>query len=210
MNKAVIFDLDGVLVSTDDYHYLAWKKMADKEGIPFTEEINHRLRGVSRMASLDIILEKADKPYSPSEKESLATYKNDIYKESLNNLNPQHLLSNALNIIDYLKSKDIKIAIGSSSKNTKKILKQLEITELFDAIADGTDITKSKPDPQVFLIAAKRLNIEPENCFVIEDAIAGIEAAKAAGMIAVAINDATKSEKADYKINDLIELKNII
>jgi beta-phosphoglucomutase len=210
MIKAVIFDLDGVLVSTDEYHYLAWKLMADKEKIVFSREINNRLRGVSRMASLEIILENAKRKYSEKEKQDLAELKNNLYRDYLNELRPDDLLSNALEIINYLKSKNIKVAIGSSSKNTPKILNQLKITQLFDAISDGNNITKSKPDPEVFLKACESLNLTPKECLVVEDAVAGIEAAKACGMKSVAINDAKNSNLADYKINDLIELKKIV
>lgn len=210
MIKAVIFDLDGVLVSTDEYHYLAWKLMADKEKIEFSREINNRLRGVSRMASLEIILENAKRKYSEKEKKELAELKNNLYRDYLNELRPDDLLSNAVEIIKYLKSKDIKVAIGSSSKNTPKILNQLKITQLFDAISDGNNITKSKPDPEVFLKACESLNLTPKECLVVEDATAGIEAANACGMKSVAINDAKNSNLADYKINDLIELKKIV
>jgi len=210
MIKAVIFDLDGVIVSTDEFHYLAWKQLADKEGIIFNKRVNNRLRGISRLDSLEIILEQGKRDYSKEEKQVLLEYKNNIYLDFLDNLGPKDLLSNVLEIIDYLKDKGIKIAIGSSSKNTKKILEQLNITNLFDAIADGNDITKSKPNPEVFLIASEKLGILPDECAVIEDAISGIEAAKAAGMIAIAINDATKSTKANFKINDLIEVKAIL
>jgi beta-phosphoglucomutase len=210
MIKGVIFDLDGVIVSTDEFHYLAWKTVAEKEKIIFNREINNRLRGVSRMESLAIILENAERIYSETEKENLAKAKNDIYLGFLDDLSPKNILKNGVQIIDYLKNKGIKVAIGSSSKNTKKILKQLQITEMFDAIADGNDIKKSKPDPEVFLVACNRLGLSPEECLVVEDAFAGIEAAKNAGMIAVAINDATKSNLADFKINDLLEIKNII
>jgi len=208
--KGVIFDLDGVIVSTDEYHYLAWKKLAEKEGIVFNKEINNRLRGVSRMESLEIILEKANKIYSEQEKQEMAEIKNNIYLDFLDELNPKSILSNAVEIIDYLKDEGIKVAIGSSSRNTKKILKQLGITDLFDAVADGNDITRSKPNPEVFFVASDRLGLLPDECAVIEDAISGIEAAKAAGMTAIAINDAVKSEIADYRINDLIEIKNLI
>ena len=210
MIKGVIFDLDGVIVSTDEYHYLAWKQLAEKEGIVFNKEINNRLRGVSRMESLEIILEKANKTYSNQEKQEMAEVKNNIYLDFLDELNPKSILSNAVEIIDYLKDEGIKVAIGSSSRNTKKILKQLGITDLFDAIADGNDITKSKPNPEVFFVACERLGLLPDECAVIEDAISGIEAAKAAGMTAIAINDAVKSEIADYRMKDLIEIKNLI
>lgn len=210
MIKAVIFDLDGVIVSTDEYHYLAWKKLADREGIFFSKEINHRLRGVSRMASLDIILENSKKHYTDEQKQEMTGFKNNIYLRYLDQLTPDSMLPNALDIIYYLKDKGIKVAIGSSSRNTKKILEQLQIKDLFNAIADGTDITRSKPNPEVFLVACERLGILCDECAVVEDAVSGIEAAKAACMTAIAINDATKSDLADYKINDLKEIEKIV
>ena len=197
MKKAVIFDLDGVIVSTDGYHYKAWKAMADKEGIYFDEIINNRLRGVSRMASLEIILEKATKTYTEDEKVALATLKNDIYRESLSELTPDDILPGVMNTLEGLKAKGVKIAIGSSSKNTPVILKQIGLYDYFDAVADGNQITHSKPDPEVFLLAAKLVGQDPADCAVVEDAYAGIDAAKAGGMKAVAVGDASKYEKAD-------------
>ncbi len=210
MIKAVIFDLDGVIVSTDEFHYLAWKQLADKEGIAFDKVINNQLRGVSRSESLEIILKRAIKAYSEDEKKTIQELKNKIYLDFLENLSPKDLLPNSLEIIEYLKDKGIKVAIGSSSRNTKKILEQLNIINIFDAIADGNDITKSKPNPEVFLVASQKLGILPDECAVVEDAMSGIEAANAAGMLAIAINDATKSKYADYKIYNLEDIKKII
>jgi len=197
MKEAVIFDLDGVIVSTDAYHYKAWKAMADSEGIYFDEEINNRLRGVSRMESLEIILERAEKEYTDEEKEIMATAKNDIYKESLSQLTPEDILPGVMETLTELRSMGIKLAIGSSSKNTPIILKQIGLSDYFDAIVDGNGIKNSKPDPEVFLLAAKLLNVEPEKCTVIEDAFAGIDAAKAGNMLAVGVGDASRYEKAD-------------
>ena len=210
MIKADIFDLDGVIVITDHLHYLAWKKMADDEHIYFDEQINHRLRGVSRMASLDIILERSHHIYTDVEKEELAVKKNEIYVHLLTKLDKSSILPHVLDVLKQLKEKGIKIAIGSSSKNTPIILKQIGLTDVFDAIADGNDIKHSKPDPEVFLIAAKKLGVQPEACIVIEDAISGIEAAKRAHMITFAVSDAKKSPLADFRSDDLRELINII
>ncbi len=207
--KGFIFDLDGVIVSTDEFHYLAWKHIAIQEQIPFDREINNRLRGVSRMASLDILLEKANKSYSNSEKEILAQKKNELYKQSLQSLKAEDMLPGAMDILTFLRSKNVKLAIGSSSKNTSRILHQIGLDTYFDAVADGTDISNSKPDPEVFLLAAKRLNLRPSECAVIEDATVGIEAAKAGGMVAIAIHDATNSTFADYQISDLSEIKTL-
>ncbi|PFO06325.1 beta-phosphoglucomutase [Bacillus sp. AFS076308] len=205
--SAVIFDLDGVIVSTDEYHYEAWKQISDQEQIYFDREINERLRGVSRMESLDIILSHSDKTYSETEKHLLAQRKNDIYCELLNNLSPNDILPGVINLLLGLKARDIKIAIGSSSKNTPFILNQIGLTTNFDAIADGNSIKNSKPDPEVFLLAAKMLGVEPEECAVIEDAQAGIDAAKAAGMKAVGIGSAAKCLNADLKLTDLTNIE---
>ena len=182
MKKAVIFDLDGVIVSTDGFHYRAWKAMADNEGIYFDETINNRLRGVSRMESLEIILERATKTYTPEEKEAMATAKNDIYRESLVQLTPEDILPGVMDMLTTLRGMGVKLAIGSSSKNTPVILKQIGLGDYFDAVADGNQIKNSKPDPEVFLLAAKLLGIDPADCVVVEDAYAGIDAAKAGGM----------------------------
>jgi beta-phosphoglucomutase len=208
--SAVIFDLDGVIVSTDELHYKAWKQMADKEGIPFNETINHRLRGVSRRESLEIILERSSRSYTEDEKVALMTFKNDLYKASLSSLDNESILPNVMTVLDELQRRHIPIAIGSSSRNAVPILTNLGLLERFDAVADGTDIKQSKPDPEVFLVAAKKLNIAPSECIVVEDAISGIEAAKRANMIAVAVGDATASELADYRLNDILELLSIV
>ena len=200
MIKAVIFDLDGVIVSTDDCHYRAWKKMADEEGIYFDREINNRLRGVSRMTSLDIVLERADKEYSESEKLALAERKNNYYKELICELTPNDILPGAMETLEKLKENGIKIAIGSSSKNTPIILKQIGLDNFFDAVSDGTNITHSKPDPEVFLKAAEMLKIAPEDCMIVEDADAGIEAGKRAGMKTLSVQGA---KGADFEFKDL-------
>ena len=197
MKKAVIFDLDGVIVSTDGFHYRAWKAMADNEGIYFDETINNRLRGVSRMESLEIILERATKTYTAEEKEAMATAKNDIYRESLVQLTPDDILPGVMDMLTTLRGMGVKLAIGSSSKNTPVILKQIGLGDYFDAVADGNQIKNSKRDPEVFLLAAKLLGIDPAECVVVEDAYAGIDAAKAGGMKAVGVGDASKYEKAD-------------
>ena len=206
MNKpilGVIFDLDGVIVSTDNCHYLAWKKMADEEGIPFDRTINERLRGVSRMESLSIILEKAEKNYSDSEKEAMATRKNGYYVELIGSLTPNDMLPGAMDTLKMLKEKGIRIAIGSSSRNTPIILKQIQLTETFDAVADGNAISRSKPDPEVFLLAAKLLNFSPENCLVVEDADAGVEAALAGGMRVLGVGGASQNPKATFAAESL-------
>jgi len=204
--SAVIFDLDGVIVSTDEYHYKAWKSISDQEKIYFDREINERLRGVSRMESLAIILSHSSKSYSEKEKQLLAQRKNDIYCELLNKLSPNDILPGVINLLVSLKARDIKVAIGSSSKNTPFILKQIGLTSNFDAVADGNSIKNSKPDPEVFLLAAEILGVPPEECAVIEDAQAGIDAAKAAEMKAVGIGSAANCLNADMKLSDLTNL----
>ena len=195
--KAFIFDLDGVIVFTDKFHYLAWKKMADEMGIYFDETINNRLRGVSRAESLEIILEK---------KAELMEGKNNTYKELLGGMTPDDVTDEVRNTLAELHNRGYKLALGSSSKNAKFILEKVELLGAFDAISDGTNITKSKPDPEVFLKAAEFLGEKPEECYVVEDAYAGIDAAKSAGMQAVGIGDAVGYGATDKKIKSFGEL----
>jgi beta-phosphoglucomutase len=201
--RAVIFDLDGVIVSTDAMHYRAWKSIADDEGIYFDERINNRLRGVSRMESLEIILERAARSYSEAEKQALADTKNARYVELLKGLTPDNVPRDVLRGFAVLRARGIKIAVGSSSRNTPVILRQIGLEDAFDAIADGNDTERTKPAPDVFLVAAERLGVEPAECLVVEDAEAGIRAAKAAGMVAAAIGDATRSAEADYRLTGI-------
>ena len=196
--RAVIFDLDGVLVTTDNAHYLAWKRMADEEGIYFDRTINERLRGVSRMESLAIILERADKTYTEAKKIEMATRKNEYYKELICSLTSQAILPGALAFIDLCRTYKLKIAIGSSSKNTKAILAQVGLANAFDAIADGNDIKQSKPAPDVFLTAAEKLGIPAQDCIVVEDADAGVQAASAAGMRTLAVGYAAANPAATW------------
>ncbi len=204
--QAVIFDLDGVICFTDHYHYLAWKEMADSIGVYFDETMNHRLRGVSRMASLDIILERSEKTYTMEEKEVLATRKNDIYKELLKKMSPADLSEEVKNTLDFLRKLGLKLAIGSSSKNTPFILKQIGLDGYFDAISDGNNITHSKPDPEVFVKAAEMLDISPKYCLVVEDAVAGAKAGHAGGMKVACVGDASKEKAGDYNLDSFAEL----
>ena len=203
MIKGMIFDLDGVIVSTDDCHYLAWKRMADEEGIYFDRQINERLRGVSRMASLEIILERATKTYAEAEKIAMATRKNDYYVELIGKLTPADILPGTMAVLNALKAKGVKVAIGSSSRNTPIILKQIGLENAFDAIADGNQITHSKPDPEVFLLAAKLLGLSPTECLVVEDADAGVDAALAGGMKALGVGSAAQYPRATYHAQSL-------
>ncbi|MEY8267965.1 beta-phosphoglucomutase [Lachnospiraceae bacterium 64-25] len=208
--KGIIFDLDGVIISTDKLHYKAWKKIADKLNIAFDEKINNRLRGVSRMDSLEIILEGYQgSALNKEEKEALADEKNACYVELLGTLHPDQMDPDVTDTLQYLREKGLKLAIGSSSKNTKYILHQLEIENLFDAVSDGTNITKSKPDPEVFIKAASFLELPEEECIVVEDAVAGIDAARSGHMRSVGIGDAYFYNQADYHIKTFSELKNL-
>ena len=204
--EAVIFDLDGVIVSTDDCHFRAWKRMADGEGIPFDRQINERLRGVSRMESLDIVLERAARTYTGEEKAALAARKNEYYRQLLADLTPRDVLPGAKQILLSLRLRGVRIAIGSSSRNAPLILEKIGLAGLFDAVADGNGISRSKPDPEVFLLAARLLNMEPERCVVVEDAFAGILAAKAAGMKAVGVGYAQACDLADDTAASLDEM----
>ncbi len=208
--EAVIFDLDGVICFTDEYHYQAWKAMADGIGVYFDREINNRLRGVSRMASLEIILERCDEKLSDERKEELAAQKNELYKKLLVQMSPADLSDEVRNGLNELRARGYKLAIGSSSKNTPFILKQIGLDGFFDAVSDGNNITKSKPDPEVFLKAAEMLGIAPEKCLVVEDAIAGADAAHAGGMKAACLGDAAKAGAGDYNMTTFGDLLNIL
>ena len=210
MKKGMIFDLDGVIVSTDHYHYLAWKAIADQEGIEFNEEINNRLRGVSRMASLEIILEKASRPYLKEEKEALCEQKNAIYRDFLKQLQPSDCSEDVRSTLKALRDAGIQLSIGSASKNTRFILERINLLDAFDQIVDGTMISHSKPNPEVFLLAAEKLGLAPNECGVVEDAYAGIEAAKAGGFEAYGIGDASHSPLTDHPLHALSDLLPLI
>lgn len=209
--KAVIFDLDGVICFTDKFHYQAWKTLADRLGIYFDEKINDRLRGVSRMASLEIVLEQSDVKYASWEKEAMAEEKNNIYRELLKTMDSPDLTDEVRDTLQTLRERGYKLAIGSSSKNTKFILERIGLANFFDAVADGTDITNSKPDPEVFLKAAQKLGLAPHDCAVVEDAKAGIQAAKKGGMLALALfGDAKDCGLEDYDLKSFSDLLNIL
>lgn len=209
--KGLIFDLDGVICFTDEYHYLAWKEMADGMGVYFDREINNRLRGVSRMASLEIILERYSGPQlSEAEKEALATKKNGIYRELLGRMSPADLSDEVKNTLDALRAKGFKLAIGSSSKNAPFILERIGLGDYFDAISDGNNISRSKPDPEVFLKAAEFLSLEPADCLVIEDAVAGAEAGHAGGFTVACVGDAAAEKAGDYNMASFAELLEVV
>ena len=208
--EGVIFDLDGVICFTDHYHYLAWKALADAIGVPFDETKNDRLRGVSRMASLEIVLEEYQGPaLSDAEKEKMAAQKNDLYREYLQSMSPADLPAEVKTTLDALRAKGIKLAIGSSSKNTPLILNRIGLGNYFDAVSDGNNITRSKPDPEVFEMAAEMLHLPAEKCLVVEDAEAGIQAAHAGGFDSAAIGPAARCSLATYPMASFAELVGI-
>lgn len=204
--KAVIFDLDGVIVSTDEFHFRAWKTLADHQEIPFDREDNERLRGVSRMESLEIILEKSPATFSNSEKEKMAEVKNAVYQETLKRLSPTDILPGVMETLEGLMSRGIKVAIGSSSKNAAAILGAIGLADVFDTVVDGTHISRSKPDPEVFTLASKRLGIPPDHCLVVEDADSGVAAALAAGMRVLAVGPARVHPDATLRAEDLASI----
>jgi beta-phosphoglucomutase len=204
--KACIFDLDGVIVDTAKYHFLAWKRLTDQLGISFTHEDNERLKGVSRMASLDIILELGGRSFSEKQKIEYATLKNDWYVEFITTMTPEEILPGTVKFITELRKAKIKTAIGSASKNTPMILERTGIKNLFDAVADGNNVKNAKPDPEVFQTAAKLLSVKDEDCVVFEDAVAGIQAALNAGMKSIGIGSEKILWKAHMVITGLSEM----
>ena len=203
---AVIFDLDGVICYTDEYHYLAWKAMADELGVYFDRTINNRLRGVSRMASLEIVLDGSDKHYTDAEQAGFAEEKNTIYRELLGRMSPCDLSDEVRDTLVALRGKGLKLAIGSSSRNTPYILERIGLSSFFDAVSDGNNITHSKPDPEVFLKAAEMLGFDPSACLVVEDAHAGVEAAVNGGFDAAAIGDARDDARAKWHLDTFSDL----
>ena len=204
--KGIIFDLDGVICSTDEYHYLAWKALADRLHIPFDRERNNLLRGVSRMASLEIILGDETSRYSETEKIALTEEKNSWYKELLSRMSHSDLSQEVIDTLVALRDHSIKLAIGSSSKNTPVILERIGLESFFDAVADGNCIKHSKPHPEVFLKAAELLDLQPNDCLVIEDANAGVQAAISGGFDCAAIGDAKDNPKATIHLNRFSDL----
>ena len=209
--KAIIFDLDGVICFTDEYHYRAWKALADRLNAPFDRTINNRLRGVSRMASLEIVLETYTGPeLSEEEKAALATEKNEMYRESLKEMSPADLSDEVRETLNALRAKGLKLAIGSSSKNAPFILKQIGLEGFFDAVSDGNNISRSKPDPEVFLKAAEYLGMDPADCLVVEDAVSGAEAGHAGGMKVACLGDAARQGAGDWNLNSFRELLTVV
>ncbi len=203
---AFIFDLDGVLVDTARYHFLAWQRLAQELGIPFTEKDNERLKGVSRMQSLQIILDLGNRQLSQAEKETLAARKNAWYVDYISRLTPRDVLPGVVNFLTSACAKGIRLAVGSASKNANTILERLAIKNYFAAIITGLETTRAKPDPEVFELAAARLQVATGRCVVFEDAAAGIEAAHRAGMFAVGIGRAENLSQADLLADGLHDL----
>jgi len=201
--KAFIFDLDGVITDTAHYHFLAWKRLADRLGISFNEQDNERLKGVSRMRSLEIILEQSTKTYSLAELDAMAEHKNDDYKELIADITPRDILPGVAKIFAWLKANGYKIGLASASKNAAFVVERLGMTRDFDYIADAAKIPNSKPAPDVFLDVAKAFNLPPAVCVGVEDAAAGVEAIKAAGMFAVGIGDPAILHEADIVFPDM-------
>ena len=204
--EGAIFDLDGVIVDTAKYHYLAWKRLAGELGFHFSEDHNERLKGVSRMRSLDILLETGCIKMEDDQKKKAASRKNAWYVEYLCALDETALLPGAKEYLSHLRSIGVKIALGSASKNASLILERLKIIDLFDAVIDGNSVTKAKPDPEIFLQGAAAICIEPEKCIVFEDAAAGIEAAKAGGMKVIAVGNLEQLPGADLYIASLSDM----
>lgn len=204
-HTCAIFDLDGVLVDTAKYHYLAWKELADRLGFSFTLQDNERLKGVSRMASLDTLLEvgQMTERFTQAEKESLAEEKNNRYVAFISKLDESELLEGSLVLLEALKAKGVKIALGSASKNASMILANVGITSFFDVIVDGNAVSKAKPDPEVFTLGADQLNVSYEQCVVFEDSQAGLEAAKAVGMLALGVGQEQDLPQADVVFSTL-------
>ena len=198
MRYGFLFDLDGVLVDTARYHYLAWKRLADELGIPFDEKSNERLKGVSRMASLEIILELGNRTMTSEEKEACCTRKNSWYVDYISRLTTQDMLPGAREFLLQARAEGIGIALGSASKNSPLILDRLGIAGLFDAVVDGTRVHRAKPDPEVFLTGAADLGLAPDRCIVFEDAAAGIQAAHRGNMYAVGIGNEEILSEADH------------
>ncbi|WP_138434933.1 beta-phosphoglucomutase [Winogradskyella algicola] len=204
--KGFIFDLDGVIVDTAKYHFLAWKKLANDLGIDFTEEENEQLKGVSRVKSLEKILAWGNKTLSEKEFNAQMAKKNDDYLSYIAKMDESEILPDVPKVLNFLSENKQPISLGSASKNARTILERVNLKEQFDAIVDGNDVTKAKPDPEVFLIAAKLLNVVPENCVVFEDSVAGVEAANVANMISIGIGSKDVLGHANYVFKDFTEI----
>lgn len=204
--KAFIFDLDGVIVDTAKYHFLAWRELANQLGFDFTEEQNEQLKGVSRVRSLEILLGIGKMELEDDVKVKLLHEKNEQYLQYIAKMDHTEILPGIDDLLNYLKLQGISFSLGSASKNARLILETLNLIDMFDAVVDGNDVSTAKPDPEVFLIAAKKLGVQPEDCVVIEDAQAGVEAANKAGMTSIGIGDSKVLAEADFNLNSTDEL----
>ncbi len=204
--KACIFDLDGVIVDTAKYHYLAWKRLAGELGVVLTERVNEQLKGISRIESLNVILALGNLSMSDPEKEKLAERKNEWFVEYINQMKKDEVFPGVLNLIDQLRSNGIRVALASSSRNAKSVLRLLHLEDVFDTVVDGNMIRNTKPHPEIFLRTAELLSTPPSDCVVIEDAQAGIEAAKSAGMKCVGIGNPVNLMKADFVAEKIFDL----
>ncbi|MGB5555401.1 MAG: beta-phosphoglucomutase [Flavobacteriaceae bacterium] len=207
MNKTgIIFDLDGVIVDTAKYHFLAWKNLADELGIDFTEKDNEQFKGVSRKRCLELLMAMGNIEATEKQIAKWLQEKNEDYLSYIEKMDASEILPDVPKILNYLKKENISMALGSASKNARPILEKVNLLSYFDALVDGNNVTKAKPDPEVFLIAADKLNLRPENCIVFEDALAGVEAANRAGMISIGIGDPEVLSEADYNFKDFTEI----
>lgn len=206
--KTFIFDLDGVIVDTAKYHFLAWKKLADQLGINFTHQHNEQLKGVSRVRSLEIILGLENKEVSEEVFEQLLEQKNNDYLGYIEKMDESEILVGVMEVLNFVKQNNHKIVLGSASKNARPILQKTGLLSYFDAIVDGNDVSKAKPDPEVFLMGAEKVNSKPENCVVFEDSVAGIQAANIAGMTSVGIGSKDVLHQAKYVFNNFTEISN--
>ena len=204
--RGYIFDLDGVIVDTAKYHFLAWKKLANSIGIDFSQEQNEQLKGVSRVRSLEKILAWGNKTISAAHFTRLMTSKNDDYLLHVHEMSESEILPDVIKILNFLSDESQPVALGSASKNARLILNKVNLIDKFEAIVDGTNVSKAKPDPEVFLIAAKQLEMIPEDCIVFEDSVAGVQAANSANMISIGIGDAKILHEADYVFRDFTEI----
>ena len=204
--RGYIFDLDGVIVDTAKYHFLAWKKLANSIGIDFSQEQNEQLKGVSRVKSLEKILAWGNKTISAAHFTRLMTSKNDDYLLHVHEMSESEILPDVIKILNFLGNESQPVALGSASKNARLILNKVNLIDKFEAIVDGTNVSKAKPDPEVFLIAAKQLGMPPEDCIVFEDSVAGVQAANSANMISIGIGDAKILHEADYIFRDFTEI----
>ena len=204
--KAFIFDLDGVIVDTAKYHFLAWQKLAESLGINFTHEHNEQLKGVSRVRSLDIILGLGNVEATQEQKDEWLVQKNEDYLQYIDKMDDSEILPGVMNVLKFLKANNQPIILGSASKNARPILEKVNILNYFDDIVDGNDVSNAKPDPEVFLVGAKKANQPNENAIVFEDSVAGIQAANSAGMMSIGIGEALVLNEADVVFNDFTQI----